>query len=111
MLEQAAGDLGANAFTTFRRVVLPLSVQGVIAGSQLVFALSISAFATPSLLGGGRVQVLAGEIYTDVGGLDWPHAAVASYVLLAFALVAIALFTTLLRLQTGTRGATWEYTR
>jgi putative spermidine/putrescine transport system permease protein len=111
MLEQSAADLGAVGWTTFRRVTFPLTVQGLIAGSQLVFALAISAFATPALLGGGRVQVLAGEIYTDVGGLDWPHAAVAAYVLLAFALVAIGLFSVLLRIQTGTTRATWEYAR
>jgi putative spermidine/putrescine transport system permease protein len=111
MLEQSAADLGARGWTTFRRVTFPLTVQGVIAGSQLVFALAISAFATPALLGGGRVQVLAGQIYTDVGGLDWPNAAVASYVLLVLALVAIALFSVLLRVQTGTRRATWEYAR
>ena len=110
-LEQAAADLGANAFVNFRRVLLPLSVQGLIAGSQLVFALAISAFATPSLLGGGRVQVLASEIYNDVGTLDWPDAAVASYVLLAFALAAIGLFSFLLRVQTGTARATWEAPR
>ena len=92
-------------------MIFPLTVQGVIAGSQLVFALAISAFATPSLLGGGRVQVLAGRIYEDVGGLDWPHAAVASYVLLTLALTAIGVFTVLLRLQTGTARATWEYSR
>ena len=55
--------------------------------------------------------VLAGQIYTDVGGLDWPQAAVGSYVLLVLALVAIALFSMLLRAQTGTRRATWEYAR
>jgi putative spermidine/putrescine transport system permease protein len=109
MLEQSAADLGATGWTTFRRVTLPLTVQGVIAGSQLVFALAISAFATPTLLGGGRVQVLASQIYSDVGGLDWPGAAVSSYVLLALALIAIALFSLLLRAQTGTRRATWEY--
>ncbi len=111
MLEQSAADLGATGWTTFRRVIFPLTVQGVIAGSQLVFALAIGAFATPSLLGGGRVQVLAGRIYEDVGGLDWPHAAVASYILLALALAAIGVFTVLLRLQTGTARATWEYSR
>jgi putative spermidine/putrescine transport system permease protein len=111
MLEQAAADLGATGATTFRRVLFPLTVQGVIAGSQLVFALAISAFATPTLLGGGRVQVLAEKIYNDVGGLDWPHAGVASYVLLALALSAIGIFTLLLRLQSGTRRASWEYAR
>lgn len=111
MLEQAAADLGATGWTSFRRVVLPLTVQGLIAGSQLVFALAISAFATPSLLGGGRVQVLAAQIYTDVGGLDWPDAAVSSYVLLALALAAIGIFTILLRLQTGTARPSWEGAR
>lgn len=111
VLEESAADLGAPGRTIFRRVTLPLTVQGVIAGSQLVFALAISAFATPALLGGGRVQVLAGQIYSDVGGLDWPNAAVASYVLLALALAAIALFSALLRAQTGTARASWEYAR
>ena len=111
MLEQSAADLGAPGRTIFRRVTLPLTVQGVIAGSQLVFALAISAFATPALLGGGRVQVLAGQIYTDVGGLDWPNAAVSSYVLLILALAAIALFSAVLRAQTGTARANWEYAR
>jgi putative spermidine/putrescine transport system permease protein len=111
ILEESAADLGATGWKTFRRVIFPLTVQGLIAGSQLVFALAISAFATPALLGGGRVQVLAGQIYTDVGGLDWPKAAVGSYVLLVLALAAIALFSVLLRAQTGTRRATWEYSR
>jgi len=109
MLEQAAADLGATGATSFRRVLFPLTVQGVIAGAQLVFALAISAFATPTLLGGGRVQVLAEKIYNDVGGLDWPHAGVASYVLLTLALAAIAVFSALLRLQSGTTKANWEY--
>ena len=111
MLEEASADLGGTGFTTFRRVTFPLTVQGVIAGSQLVFALAISAFATPSLLGGGRVQVLSEKIYNDVGGLDWPHAGVASFVLLALALSAIGIFTLLLRLQSGTARATWDYAR
>jgi putative spermidine/putrescine transport system permease protein len=111
ILEESAADLGAPGWTTFRRVIFPLTVQGVIAGSQLVFALAISAFATPALLGGGRVQVLAGQIYSDVGGLNWPKAAVGSYVLLALALAAIAIFSVMLRAQTGTRRATWEYSR
>ncbi|MHB8620019.1 MAG: ABC transporter permease [Chloroflexota bacterium] len=98
-LKQAAADLGASGWETFRRVTFPLTVQGVIAGCELVFALSISAFATPSLLGGGRVQVLASLIYSDVGTLNWPLASVESYVLLALAIAAIAIFNRLLRAQ------------
>ena len=91
MLE-AAGDLGAPGWLRFIRVTLPLSLPGLVAGVQLCFALTISAFATPSLLGGGRVQVLATGIYDDVGTLNWPRAAVASYVLLVLALLALAGF-------------------
>lgn len=101
-LGEAASDLGANRWQTFGRVTLPLTVQGVLVGCQLVFALAISAFATPSLLGGGRVQVLATLIYGDVGELNWPLAAVESYALLALALIAIAAFNWLLsRTQRG----------
>lgn len=91
MLE-AAGDLGAPGWRRFQRVTLPLSLPGLVAGAQLCFALTISAFATPSLLGGGRVQVLATGIYNDVGTLNWPRAAVAAYVLLGLALLALAGF-------------------
>jgi putative spermidine/putrescine transport system permease protein len=99
IFEQAAADLGATRTTTFRRVIFPLTLPGLIAGLQLVFALAISSFATPALLGGGRVELLGNRIYDSVGNLDWPGAAVAAYVLLAISLATIALFTTLLRLQ------------
>lgn len=97
-LVEAAQDLGATPVHVFARVLLPLTVQGVVVGCQLVFALAISAFATPTLLGGGRVQVLAGLIYNDVGQLDWPLAAVGSYALLAVALAALFVFDRMLRL-------------
>lgn len=96
-LKLASADLGANRLQTFIRVTLPLTVQGLVVGCELVFALSISAFATPSLLGGGRVQVLPALIYNDVGGLNWPLASVESYALLVLALLAIGAFTLILR--------------
>ncbi|MGP3933110.1 ABC transporter permease subunit [Nonomuraea sp. KM88] len=89
---EAAGDLGAGAFLRFVKVTLPLTMPGLIGGAQLVFALSISSFATPSLLGGGRVNVLATEIYDNVNNVDWPLAAVSSYALLALAVVALGVF-------------------
>ncbi|MGA8112087.1 MAG: ABC transporter permease subunit [Actinocatenispora sp.] len=97
-LDEASADLGAGPWRRFRSVTLPLTLPGLIAGAELVFALSISSFATPTLLGGGRVQVLATDIYTDVQNVDWPLAAVSSYVLLALAAVALAIFGRLQRL-------------
>ncbi|TIP77984.1 MAG: ABC transporter permease, partial [Mesorhizobium sp.] len=53
-LAEASRDLGASAMTTFRRVILPLTVPGIAAGAVFVFVLSIGNFVTPALLGGGR---------------------------------------------------------
>lgn len=53
-LEDAAHVLGAGAVTVFRRIVFPLSVPGVAAGSIIVFCLSMSAYVTPLLLGGSK---------------------------------------------------------
>uniref|UniRef100_UPI0013D8B59C ABC transporter permease subunit n=1 Tax=Klebsiella pneumoniae TaxID=573 RepID=UPI0013D8B59C len=50
--EEAAANLGARPMTVFRRVVLPLAMPGVAAGSVLVFILCMNAYATPVLLGG-----------------------------------------------------------
>jgi putative spermidine/putrescine transport system permease protein len=91
-LTEAARDLGASRFRTFRRVTLPLILPGIIAGAQIVFALSISAFATPSLLGGGRVAVLATSVYSDVNNVQWPMAAVSSFVLVILAVIVLGLF-------------------
>lgn len=99
-LVEAAQDLGASEFEVWRRVILPLSLPGVLAGSQIVFSTAISAFASPTILGGGRVRVMPVAIYQNIVGLDWPMAAVQSVVLLLLSLVLVAIFT---RLLSGTR--------
>ncbi|MBM3643657.1 MAG: ABC transporter permease [Alphaproteobacteria bacterium] len=66
-LEQAARSLGASRARTFLEVTLPLSVPGILAGSLLVFALSISAYVTPSLMGGTSVLTLPMLIAQQVG--------------------------------------------
>jgi putative spermidine/putrescine transport system permease protein len=91
-LREAANDLGANRVQTFLRVVLPMSLPGVVAGCQIVFTLAISAFVTPELLGGGKVQVLSRAIWFNVVDVNWPLAAVEAIVLLALALSALAVF-------------------
>jgi putative spermidine/putrescine transport system permease protein len=97
-LKEAANDLGANRLETFRRVTLPLSLPGLISGAQITFVLASSAYATPSILGGGRVQVLPAQIYESIVVLNWPLAAVQAMVLLAISLVIVFVFNQLFKM-------------
>lgn len=62
-LLEAAKNLGASDFGTFRHVTLPLSVEGLMAGTGLVFALAMSSFVVPQMLGGARNRMLANSVY------------------------------------------------
>jgi putative spermidine/putrescine transport system permease protein len=87
---RAAQSLGAGPIRTFWRVVFPLSIPGVASGALIVFALSVSAFVTPTLLGGPWVKVvayLAWEQNSTV--LDWPFAAAISVILLAVTVLIV----------------------
>jgi putative spermidine/putrescine transport system permease protein len=65
-LEDAARNLGASPMRAFVEVTLPLSLPGILAGSLLVFALAISAYVTPYLMGGQQVLTLPMLIYQQV---------------------------------------------
>jgi putative spermidine/putrescine transport system permease protein len=83
----AARSLGASESKVFFRIVFPLTVPGLVAGSLLVFSLAVSIFTTPALMGGDRVQLMSNFIYKRaVSLLDWPLASVGSWVLLLTAL-------------------------
>ena len=87
-LVEAASDLGANRFQTFTKVILKLSLPGVINGVSMVFLLSISSFVIPQLLGGHQF-VLSGNLienqFISVG--DWNFGSSISVILAVIILV------------------------
>lgn len=88
--EQAALSLGARPFTVLRRVVLPQIAPGILSGSLIVFALTASAFATPALIGGRRLKVVATAAYDEfLGTLNWPLGATIAVVLLVLNVLLI----------------------
>ncbi len=88
-VEHAGLSLGGSRFTVFRRIVLPQLLPGVLSGSIIVFALAASAFATPAIIGGRRVKVVATAAYDEfLSTLNWPLGASIA-VLLLIANVAI----------------------
>ncbi|MDR6382512.1 ABC transporter permease [Paraburkholderia caribensis] len=90
-VEWAGLSLGGSPLRVFRRVVLPQIMPGVLSGSIIVFALSASAFATPALIGGRRLKVVATAAYDEfLGTLNWPLGASIA-VLLLVANVAIVM--------------------
>ena len=89
-LLEAARDLGANSMTVFRRVILPLSLPGVISGITMVFVPSVSTFAISRMLGGGT-ELLLGDLIERqfLGGAYNPQLGAAiSLVLIVVVLVA-----------------------
>lgn len=81
-LREAAADLGASPFAIFWKVTFPLSLPGVIVAAEIVFALAVSAFVTPAVLGGGRVLNLSRLVYENIGNIEWGLAAVQALILL-----------------------------
>jgi putative spermidine/putrescine transport system permease protein len=93
-LEEAARSLGASWWRAFFRVTFPISIPGVLAGSLLVFALSISSYIVPALMGGFRVGVLPIHIYQQVAeGARFQFGATVAVVLFLLSASAIVIYT------------------
>jgi putative spermidine/putrescine transport system permease protein len=89
-VEAAAATLGSSRRHVFAAVTLPLSAPGILAGSILVFVLTISALVTPRMLGGPTYKVMATLIYDEyMQLLDWPSGSALSFTLTAMAIGVI----------------------
>ncbi|SCM66375.1 ABC transporter permease [Donghicola eburneus] len=88
---EAARDLGASFGTIFRRIILPLSMPGVMVGSIFVSVMVLGEFATAASLSGRKTNLLGNIIVSQVGSLKWTFAAVAGVVLTIIITAVIAL--------------------
>lgn len=96
MLEEAAKSLGAGPISRFTKIIFPLSMPGVIAGSTLVFLSCLTSFVTPLILGMGKVPMFGPTAYTlGISVMNYPFASAFAFFpmfLVFFAWLGISLF-------------------
>ena len=92
-LLEASRDLYGTGLQSFRHVLFPLSMPGVIAGSILVFVPSLGAYVTPEILGGAKTTLLGSYIVTQfLTARNWPFGAALSFVLMLVMLVTTIVY-------------------
>ncbi|HTW25878.1 MAG TPA: ABC transporter permease [Acetobacteraceae bacterium] len=89
---EAARDLGAGFWRIFARIILPLSMPGVVVGAIFVSVMVLGEFATSAALSGRKVNMLGNIILTQVGSLKWAFAAVVGVVLTIVMGIVVSLF-------------------
>ncbi|SDG36767.1 ABC transporter permease [Roseospirillum parvum] len=97
-LVEAAYDLGATRLKALARVIVPLSLPGIAAGSILVFIPSLGSYVTPELLGGSKGLMIGNLIQLQfAASRNWPFGAALAFTLLAMVLIAMVLYLTRFR--------------
>jgi spermidine/putrescine transport system permease protein len=92
-LVEAAHDLGANDFRTFKRVIFPLTLKGIIAGSILVFIPALGAFITPDILGGAKTLMVGNVIQNQfLQARHWPFGSALSMILMLLVIVPVMIY-------------------
>lgn len=90
-VEEAAFSLGAGPWHMFWRVLWPLALPGIVAGTILTFILGMNAYATPVLLGGPEFKMMAPLVFGQMQLGNWPFGAAVSFILMTTTLVLTAI--------------------
>ncbi len=92
-LLEAAQDLGANDLRTFFRLVLPLTMRGIVAGCLLVFIPAFGAFITPDILGGAKTMMVGNLIQNQfLKARNWPFGSALSIALMIIILIPVIIY-------------------
>ncbi len=101
-LLEAASDLGARKVTSFFRITLPLSVNGIIAGSMLVFIPVVGEYVIPELLGGAETLMIGKVLWQEFfNNRDWPVASALAVLMILLLIIPIMLFHRYQNKETG----------
>lgn len=104
-LLDAAGDLGANSWKKFIKVIFPLSIPGVVSGITMVFVPSISEFVIADILGGGKILLIGNIIEQEFNrGNNWNLGSGISIVLMIFIFISMMIAD---RKSSGEEAALW----
>ena len=89
-LVEAAFDLGANRFQALRRIILPLALPGMLAGTTLVFIPALGNYIIPELLGGGKALMIGNLVQLQFGSAhNWPLGSALAFALFSLVLLAL----------------------
>jgi spermidine/putrescine transport system permease protein len=89
---EAAHDLGANDITIFFKIIIPLTLSGIISGVVMVFVPALTSFAVSELLGGGKVLLIGNVIEESfMQGMQWNAGSSLSLVLMIFVMVSMTI--------------------
>ena len=89
-LVEAGYDLGGNGLVVLREIVIPHAMPGIVAGSVIVFMLSLGNYLTPTLLGGKSGQWFTAHIYTQfITRFNWEAGSAFGFILLASSSIVV----------------------
>lgn len=90
---EASRSLGASPSKTFWSIILPLSMPGILAGTLLVFAISISSYIVPALMGGWKVMMMPLHVYQQVAEMGkWQFGSAIAVVLFMTSLISVLVY-------------------
>lgn len=92
-LVEAAQDLGASYFKVFTKVILPLTMPGIIAGTTLVFIPVTGQYIVPTILGGGKVAMLGNLLAQQFGAAqNWPFGSAVAVIFMVLLMVGVVFY-------------------
>ncbi|WP_251862327.1 ABC transporter permease [Clostridium sp. Marseille-Q2269] len=102
---EAANDLGASPYKTFKEITLPLTLPGIIAGCMLVFIPTLGYFFISDLMGGSKTMLISNLIKNQfLTSRDWPFGSAIAVILIILMLIAIGLYFKGTKAKKGTEG-------